>query len=164
MLTVALIQAAGTAADKQRLLPGLAEGTSIGTVALTGPRGTWTPDGVDIRLGADGTLTGTAHYVTHGQIADVILVVAGTEDGPAVFQVAADAPGFERTATTVFDPTTPLSTYSFAATPARRIGDAGWEAVQQALDLVVIALAGEQAGGARRIFDITVEYLSLIHI
>lgn len=159
VLTVALIQAAGSAQDKQRLLPGLADGTSIGTVAVTGPRGTWAPDAVDVRHRADGTLTGTAHYVTSGQIADVILVIAATEDGPAVFQVEPDATGFERTAATVFDPTTPLSTYTFTDTPAQRIGTAGWDAVQQALDLTVIALAGEQAGGARRIFDITIEYL-----
>lgn len=159
VLTVALVQAAGTEADKQRLLPALADGTAIGTVAVTGPRGTWTADGVDIRAGADGTLTGTAHYVTFGQIADVVLVVALTDGGPAVFQVTPDAPGFQRTAATVFDPTTPLSTYTFTATPARRIGTAGWDAVQQALDLTVIAQAGEQAGGTRRIFDITVDYL-----
>ncbi|MGW0161828.1 acyl-CoA dehydrogenase family protein [Mycobacterium sp. NPDC003323] len=159
VLTVALIQAAGTDADKQRLLPGLAQGTSIGTVALTGAAGTWTPAGVDVRADADATLTGDAHYVTHGQVADVILVVAETADGPAVFEVAPDADGFERTPSSVFDPTTRLSTYTFGATPARRLGSAGWAQVQQALDLTVVALAGEQAGAARRIFDITIEYL-----
>lgn len=158
VLTVALVRAAGTTADKQRLLPKLADGTAIGTVAVTGPRGNWAPDGVDIRAGADGTLTGTAHYVTSGQIADVILVVAQTHDGPAVFHVAPDAPGFQRTAAAVFDPAT-LSTYTFTASPSQRIGTAGWEAVQQALDLAVIALVGEQAGGARRIFDLTVDHL-----
>lgn len=159
VLAVALIRAAGTESDRQRLLPALADGTAIGTVALTGPRGSWTADGVDIRADDGGKLTGTAHYVTHGQIADTILVIAHTGDGPAVFQVAPEAPGFTRTPATVFDPTTPLSTYTFTGTPARRIGTAGWDAVQQALDLGVIALAGEQAGGARRIFDITVDYL-----
>ncbi|PRC62543.1 acyl-CoA dehydrogenase, partial [Mycobacterium sp. ITM-2017-0098] len=68
--------------------------------------------------------------------------------------------GFERSAATVFDPTVRLSTYSFANTPARRLGTAGWEAVQQALDYTVIASAGEQVGGSRRIFDLTVEYLT----
>lgn len=159
VLTVALVQSAGSDADKARLLPGLADGTAIGTVAVTGPRGSWTADGVDVRAGTDGTLTGSAHYVTFGQIADVILVVALTDGGPGIFQVAPDAPGFRRSAATVFDPTTPLSSYTFTATPAQRIGSAGWDAVQQALDLTVIALAGEQAGGARRIFDITVDYL-----
>lgn len=159
VLTVALLQAAGTEADKQRLLPGLADGTMIGTVAVTGARGTWTADGVDVRADVDGNLTGTAHYVIHGQIADVILVVAHAADGPAVFHVSPEAPRFHRSAATVFDPTMPLSCYEFDNTPARRIGTAGWDAVGQALDLAVIGLAGEQAGGARRIFDLTVEYL-----
>lgn len=163
VLASALIGAAGTEADKRRLLPGLVEGTSVATVALTGSRGTWAPEGVAVRAscetGPDYTLTGNAHYVIHGQIADVILVVARIDGGFGIFQTAPDADGFERTAATVFDPTVPLSTYTFDATPARRIGTAGWEAVQQALDLASIALVGEQVGGARRIFDITVDYL-----
>ncbi|MGE2726117.1 acyl-CoA dehydrogenase family protein [Mycolicibacterium pulveris] len=159
VLTVALIQAAGADDDRQRLLPGLADGTSIGTVALTGAAGSWTETGVDVVCGADGALTGTAHYVTWGQVADVVLVVARTDGGVGVFEVAPDAPGFERTAATVFDPTVRLSTFTFDTTPARRLGTAGWGAVQQALDYAVIASAGEQVGGARRVFDMTVEYL-----
>ena len=159
VLTVALVQAAGTDDDKQRLLPGLADGSSIGTVAVTGARGTWNPEGVDVTAGPDGALTGTAQYVTHGQLADLILVVANTGNGVGVFEVATDADGFERTPSSVFDPTVPLSTYTFVNTPSRRLGTAGWDAVQEALDLAVVALAGEQAGGTRRIFDITVEYL-----
>lgn len=159
VLTIALVQAAGTAEDRKRLLPGLADGTAIGTVAITGKAGTWTPDGVGVRADADGRLTGEAHYVTWGQVADVLLVVARTGDGVGVFEVAPDAEGFTRTAATVFDPTVRLSTFTFEATPARRLGSAGWEAVQRALDHAVIASAGEQVGGARRIFDITIEYL-----
>ncbi|MUL80989.1 MULTISPECIES: acyl-CoA dehydrogenase family protein [unclassified Mycolicibacterium] len=167
VLASALINAAGTDADKKRLLPGLVEGTSLGTVALTGARGTWAQEGVAVRAaseegisgGAEYTLSGNAHYVIHGQVADVILVVARTNGDFGVFQVTPDAEGFERTAATVFDPTVPLSTYTFDATPARRLGAAGWDTVQHALDLALIALAGEQVGGARRIFDITVDYL-----
>ncbi|OMC40316.1 acyl-CoA dehydrogenase [Mycobacterium sp. GA-1841] len=163
VLTSALIGAAGTEDDKSRLLPGLVDGTSIGTVAVTGSRGTWAPEGVAVRACAESdgvyALTGTAHYVLHGQVADLILVVARTNGTFGVFQIETDAEGFERMAATVFDPTVPLSTYTFDATPARRLGTAGWEAVQPALDLAVIALAGEQVGGTRRIFEITVEYL-----
>lgn len=157
VLATALIGAAGTEEDKRRLLPGLADGTSIGAVAVTGGRGTWTADGVEVR--AQGTLTGSAHYVMFGQAADVVLVIAETPTGPGIFQVEPDAEGFTRTAAKVFDPTVPLSTYTFDHTPAQRLGTAGWDAVQHALDLATIALAGEQVGGARRIFDITVDYL-----
>ncbi len=164
VLATRLIQAAGTADDQERLLPGIADGTSIATVALTGAAGTWTAAGVEVSADASGTLTGSARYVTFGQAADVILVAArtgsaGGDGGIGVFEVDPAAPGFTRTAQEVFDPTVRLSSFEFTATPARRLGTAGWDAVQQALDLAVIALAGEQAGGARRIFDITVEYL-----
>ena len=159
VLTVTLLAAAGSEDDRQRLLPALADGTAIGTVAVTGESGTWTRAGIGVRADADGTLTGTAHYVTWGQIADVILVVARTAEHIGVFEVAPDAAGFHRTAATVFDPTTPLSTFTFSSTPARRISTAGWEAVQTALDHAVLAGAAEQVGGARRIFDMTVEYL-----
>ena len=159
VLAASLIQAAAGPQDQQRLLPGLARGTCVGTVAVTGERGTWTPDGVDVEAGADGSLTGSARYVTFGQAADVILVVARTADGLGVFEIAPDAAGFTRRAESVFDPTVRLSAFSFDGTPARRLGGAGWAPVQEALDLTVIALAGEQAGGARRILEITVEYL-----
>lgn len=162
VFATALIQAAGSDDDKARLLPGLADGSSIGTVAATGPRGTWAPDGVAVQAvqhDAEYRLTGSAHYVLDGQIADVVIVVAKTDEGIALFEVPVDAPGFARTAATVFDPTVRLSNHAFSQTPARRIGSGGWAAVEHALSLTVIALAGEQVGGARRLFDITVEYL-----
>nr|WP_090343309.1 acyl-CoA dehydrogenase family protein [Mycolicibacterium malmesburyense]CRL74238.1 acyl-CoA dehydrogenase domain-containing protein [Mycolicibacterium malmesburyense] len=159
VVTVALVSAAGSEDDKERLLPALADGSAIGTVAFTGSAGTWTADGVEVTAGPDGALTGSAHYVTWGQVADVVLVVARTADGVGVFEVTPDAAGFSRKPMTVFDPTVRLSTFTFDGTPARRLGTAGWDAVQEALDHAVIASAGEQVGGSRRIFDMTVDYL-----
>ena len=162
VFATALIQAAGTDDDRQRLLPALADGSSIATVAATGPSGTWSPEYIALQAHSDDehyALTGTAHYVLYGQIADVILVVAKTHDGVGVFEVAPDAPGFERAASTVFDPTVRLSTFTFDRSPARRMGTAGWDAVDRALSLTTIALAGEQVGGTRRIFDTTIDYL-----
>lgn len=160
VLAASLIQAAAGAEDRRRLLPGLAAGTSIGTVAVTGARGTWTADGVDVTADADGTLSGSARYVPFGQAADVILVIARAGDGAiGIFEVAPGAAGFSRMTQSVFDPTVRLSAYDFDRTPARRLRTAGWADVQKALDLAVIALAGEQAGGARRVLEMTVEYL-----
>jgi alkylation response protein AidB-like acyl-CoA dehydrogenase len=170
VLTAALIAAAGSEQDRARLLPGLADGTSIGTVALTGPAGTWTADGVAVTAAPGPTLTGTATYVLFGQAADVLLVVARADDGIGVFEVSPDAPGLTRTPLEVFDPTVRLSSFVFDHAPARRLGagvegagdetaGTGWAPVQRALDLAVVALAGEQAGGARAILDLTVDYL-----
>ena len=161
VLTAALVDAAGTDADRARLLPGLADGSTIGAAALTGPAGTWTADGVDVEAAPDGALTGAARYVLYGQSADLLLVAARTADGIGVFEVAPDAAGLVRTRLDTLDPTVQLSDLSFAGTPSRRLGSAGWEAIRRALDLATVALAGEQAGGARRVFDLTVEYLKV---
>lgn len=162
VFATALIQAAGTDEDKARLLPALVDGSSIATVAATGNRGTWSPEALAVKANSHGSeyqLSGQAHYVPWGQVADVVVVVAQIDDGVGVFEIAGDAPGFERTAATVFDPTMRLSTFTFSQSPARRLGVAGWPVVDEALSLTTVALAGEQVGGTRRTFDITVEYL-----
>jgi alkylation response protein AidB-like acyl-CoA dehydrogenase len=161
VLAAGLIAACGDKDAEARLLPGIAEGSTLATVALTGDSGTWTQDGVAVRAEiGDGKaiLDGVASFVTHGQIANVLLVVARTGKDFGVFEVAADASGLACKALPSFDQTLRLARLEFAAVPARRIGEVGWPAVQNALDLALVALAGEQAGGARRIFDMTVEY------
>jgi len=59
-----------------------------------------------------------------------------------------------------FDHTLRLARIEFAGAPARRLNATGpvWDAVQQALNLALVALAGEQAGGARRCLEFTVDY------
>ncbi|MFT3815364.1 MAG: acyl-CoA dehydrogenase family protein [Acidovorax sp.] len=165
VLAASLLAASGDEDARQRLLPGIVAGTTIATAALTGDAGTWTPESVAVEAtaGADGqvALNGVASYVTHGQIADVILVAAKTAGGVGVFEVAADAAGLAREALPSFDMTLRLARLAFANTPARPIAGAGWPAVQSALDVALIALAGEQAGGARRIFDMTIDYAKM---
>lgn len=161
VLAAGLLRASGDSAAQARLLPGIATGTTIATVAITGDSGTWAPDGVTVDAkAANGNtlLDGVASYVTHGQIANLLLVVARTGGGLGIFEVTADASGLTRTPLPSFDKTLRLARLEFADTPARQIGTMGWPAVQSALDLALVALAGEQAGGARRIFDMTIEY------
>ena len=162
VLAPALLNAADDEAAKKRLLPALASGEKIATVAITGEKGLWTQDGIDVRAtqaGKDWALDGVASYVTHGQVADVLLVVASVGGGDVgVFEVDAGANGLEVAPLSTFDLTLRLARFSFASVPARRIGNAGWHAVKAALDVALVALAGEQAGGARRALDMTVEY------
>lgn len=159
-MAAALIAACGDAAASDRLLPGLARGR-IATVALTGEAGTWTPEGVALAAHAHGErwfLDGTASYVLHGAAADLVLAVARIEGGFAVFEVAPDAPGLAVERLQSFDRTLRLAKMDFRHVPATRLGQAGWEAVEAMLRLALVALAGEQAGGARRVLEMTVQY------
>jgi alkylation response protein AidB-like acyl-CoA dehydrogenase len=162
VLATGLLNACGDEETKARLLPRLARGERIATVALTGASGTWSRDGVTVAATPAGagrwTLEGVARYVTHAQIADMLLIVARVDEDFGVFEVESAAVGLRNNPLSAFDLTLRLAQLDFNAVVARRIGSAGWDAVKTALDLTLVALAGEQAGGARHLLDMTVEY------
>jgi alkylation response protein AidB-like acyl-CoA dehydrogenase len=159
-MAATLIEATGDEAAKQRLLPDIVGGR-IATVALTGEAGTWTQESVGVVAKLSGTgwrLDGSASFVLHGANAELILVVAKTDDGFGIFELtkAADGLGIETLRT--FDRTQRLAKLTFTRVTALRLGAAGWAPVQKMLDLALIALAGDQAGGARRVLQFTVDY------
>jgi alkylation response protein AidB-like acyl-CoA dehydrogenase len=163
VLAAGLIQALDDEGAKSRLLPGLADGSRIATAAITGPRGGWTADDVSVTAAmadAGWAASGKASFVTHGQIADVILVAARTPDGIGIFEVEPGAKGLSIKPLPVFDHTLRLAEVTFEATPMRRLPSnrPAWEGVEEALDLVRVALAGEQAGAAKRALEFTVDY------
>ncbi|HWS73977.1 MAG TPA: acyl-CoA dehydrogenase family protein [Quisquiliibacterium sp.] len=163
VLAAGLLQALDDADAQARLLPGIADGSCIATVALTGPKAGWTLDDVAVtaRQASDGwRLDGQAGYVTHGQVAGLLLVVARTPNGIGLFELPVNTQGVQVTPLPVFDRTQPLANLSLAGAAARRLAckRPGWEAVEDALDLARVALAGEQAGAARRVLEATVAY------
>jgi alkylation response protein AidB-like acyl-CoA dehydrogenase len=163
ILSVGLLQGLGNAEAAARLLPSIADGSRIVTVAITGTAGTWTEADVGViatRTDEDWTLEGTASFVTHGQNADVLLVVARTPNGTAIFEVAPSAPGVTIGSLPTFDHTLRLARIDFARVSARALvsNRPAWEAVEEALNLALVALAGEQAGGTRATLDMTVAY------
>ncbi len=162
VLAAGLIQALGDDAAKTRLLPGIADGSRIATAALTGPRGGWDRGSVSVvatPAGEAWTLNGTAGFVTDGQVADVILVAARVGDEIGVFEVEPGAPHLAIKPLPTFDHTLRLAELTFANATARRIGSGdAWPAIGRALDLARVALAGEQAGAAKRALEFTVDY------
>jgi alkylation response protein AidB-like acyl-CoA dehydrogenase len=163
VLGVSALTASGDHQAQSRLLPAIATGTRIATLALTGSRGLWTPQSVDVAAqlhAGQWSLSGIADYVTHGQLADVLLVVANTAEGMTLFEVAPAAPGVTLQALPTFDPTLRLARLELSATPAEQIGSLGdgWTAAEAALDMARVALAGDQVGGIRSVLEQTVEY------
>lgn len=163
VLAAGLIQALDDEAAKSRLLPGVAAGTTIATVALAGPRGGWTEADVAVTAAPAGdgwALTGTSSFVTHAQVANVILVAARAPDGLGIFEVEPGARALAIKALPTFDHTLRMADLTFGATAARRLvsNRPAWQAVEPALDLARVALAGEQAGAAKRALEFTVDY------
>ena len=123
----------GTEADKQRLLPGIAAGDTIATVAFTEPNGRWDAGGVATTAMRDGDqfrLDGVKSFVLDGHTADLIVVLArrpGTtgDTGLSLFAVPGDAPGLARRALTVLDPTRKQARLELRSVAAELIGVEG---------------------------------------
>ncbi|MCP4006412.1 MAG: acyl-CoA dehydrogenase [bacterium] len=163
VLAAALLDALADAGLNDRLLPGIADGSCIATAALTGKSGRWTPDGVAVsgqEVDGEWRLSGCASYVVHGQNADVLLVLASTDRGLECFVVEPRAAGIGMAALPTFDHTLRLAEITFEGVKAELITAQipVWDAVSRAMDLTLVALAGEQAGAAQHCLSSTVEY------
>jgi alkylation response protein AidB-like acyl-CoA dehydrogenase len=155
VLAAQALLATGNTDACHRLLPGIADGSRVAALVWTGPAGRWTVADVACRVRVDGSLTGTAHHVLDGDVADVLLVAARTPGGVDLFEVAPGLPGVSRTGVTAMDLTRRLAVVGLAGAAGRRIG-----AVDLALvrDIACVALSAEQVGAAARALELTVGY------
>ncbi len=91
------IHAYGSEEQKQRWLPAMARGEAIGCFGLTEPHGGSDPVNMKTlakRDGDDWILNGAKMWITNGNLADVALVWAMTDEGVRGFLVETDTPGF----------------------------------------------------------------------
>jgi alkylation response protein AidB-like acyl-CoA dehydrogenase len=147
----------------KELLPGIAAGSVIGTLAVTESGGRWQPDTITTtarRTDAGWTVDGVKDFVPDGHVADLIVVAARTESGLSLLAVDPTAGGVERELLPTLDRTRKLTRLSFSAAPARLIGVEGeaGPVLDRLLDLACVALSAEAVGGASRCLEMAVEY------
>jgi alkylation response protein AidB-like acyl-CoA dehydrogenase len=162
VLATSVLVLAGSDEQRARWLPGFADGTHLGTVALTGPTGrpdpelvgvTETPAGERIRL------DGMAAFVPDAPVADVVFVAALAGETVSFFEVARDSPGVSVEPMASIDHTRRLASVSLdgvvvegtARLPGGDVSDA-------LLDRAVTVLAADGVGGATRVLELSVEY------
>jgi len=153
----------GDDAAKKELLPGIASGETIATVAMTEDNGRWDAEGITATATKSGdgyTIDGHKMFVLDGHTANLIIVAAKTGDNISLFTVAGDADGLTRTPLATMDQTRKQARLEFSGTPAKLLGTEGegWPVLSRVLDLAAVALAAEQVGGAQKCLDMSVDY------
>ena len=94
----------GTREQKQRWLPAMARGETIGAIAMSEPAAGSDLQGIETRAKRDGNhlvLNGQKTFISNGQLADLVIVVAKTDPslgakGISLVLVEGDREGFER--------------------------------------------------------------------
>jgi alkylation response protein AidB-like acyl-CoA dehydrogenase len=162
---------AGTEAQQASLLPDIANGARLATLAVTELNGDWNPLGIELRATAvaDGfLLDGVKSYVVDGHIADLLIVAARVpaaagRDGVALFTLPANARGVERRLLKSMDATRKIARIDFQHAHAELLGnlDDGVKPLARTLDQAAIALANEMVGGAQALLDSAVNYAKM---
>ena len=142
-----------------RLLPGIAAGETIATLGWASPAGEWDPDASALEAvpaGETWEVSGVSPLVLDGAQADLVLAIARTPSGPALFEIT-EAEAITRRATPALDPTMNFAELAFEKVPARLLSDSA-DVISSVRDTFLIALTALQVGAAARGLAMTVEY------
>jgi alkylation response protein AidB-like acyl-CoA dehydrogenase len=156
LATTALI----TLADDEHqadLLPALAAGERLATVAMTDGDGPTSAATIDSAI----TLSGTKVNVLDADAADVILVVAYSGTQPALYAIEPDSPGLRIERENSLDLTRRQFRVTLTETPARPLGAGRPGGLAHLGDVASIALAIEQVGVAEAALHMAVNYAQL---
>jgi alkylation response protein AidB-like acyl-CoA dehydrogenase len=163
-LAAEAILLAGSEAQKQKWLPKIASGESIGTLALFEGKGNPSPQAIKFSA-AGGILNGVKKPVPDGAIADFAVVAArtgpgGRETDISLFLVDLKAGGVEAKTLTNVDPSRGQAELTFKNCKAEPLGAAnqGWDILSQVLDRAAVLMAFEQVGGADRALEMGRDY------
>lgn len=150
---------AGSEEQKQRLLPKLAAGETIGAFALSEGPGQATEANLQTTL-EDGRLSGTKMPVADGDVADFCVVVARDGGGASLAVVDLDADGVTREPVDTLDPSRSSARIVFDGAEAELLGESGqgWAVRDRVFDRAAVLFAMEQLGGADACLEMAIGY------
>lgn len=165
VLSARLIERGGSAEQQERLLPVLAEGGHVVTLAWVEPGRGSGPDGVQLRAeraGGGHRLSGSKILVPFASSADHLLAPARTVDGITLFLVDRAAPGltYRQVPTLASDASYRVDFDAVAVAEEARLGPdgSGWPLFEDAMNDALIALAAVAVGGAARAHELGTAY------
>ncbi len=153
----ALLQA-GSEAQKLALLPDVASGALIGTLAFSEGPGIMSAQRLATQF-SNGALNGVKIPVTDGCAAQRAVVLARNDTGTGLYLVDLEGPGVSRRSLSSIDPTRGAAELRFDNAPAEPLpGDDGLAQLARIHDRTAVLLAFEQLGGADRALEMARDY------
>jgi alkylation response protein AidB-like acyl-CoA dehydrogenase len=147
------IERGGDATQSARLLPALASGEAVATVALAEAGDVWDASDWSLRE-SGGELSGAKQYVPFADVADCIVV--GTAGG-GLAVVEKDARGMRVEPVEGIDRTRPVAHVTFDATPCEVLAE-GAAAAGPLRDAGLVVLAADAFGAAWALTLMSIEY------
>jgi len=162
----------GSESQKRELLPAIARGDIIVSLALTEPSVKYTANGITVAAVADGeeyVITGTKLFVPDAHISNYIICVTTTsggksnQEGVTLFLVDAKSPGLSCTLlkTMAGDKQCEVVFNQVRVSQQNMLGelDHGWSGVEKVLQKAAVAKCAEMVGGAQQVLEMTVDYV-----
>ena len=163
------VQIAGSDAQKQDILPRVASGELVMTLAFTEPSARFDAEGVELTAEAKGdgyVLNGTKLFIPDAHVADKMVVVARTggsgEDGITLFLVDGKASGVTSTVlkTIAADKQCEVKFENVQVDANAVLGEvgSGWTTMRQLQRRATVAYCAYLVGLSQRDFEISVDY------
>ena len=162
---------AGNETQKEELLPKIAEGKTIVTLALPEQSGEYTADTINlqaVKQENDFILNGTKLFVPDGQNADYIIIAARTWEGKnpqkglSLFIVDANTPGMEITPllTVSGDKQAEVILTDVIVPHDNALGDidGAWTSLEKVIRKAAVARCAEMVGLAQKALELTLDY------
>ena len=157
--------------QKAELLPKIASGDLIVTLALTEPSNTYEASGVALKASPEGhgfVLSGTKLFVSDAHIADYIICVARTKDTPTkgngitLFLVDSGSAGLSTTILNTIggDKQSEVIFDKVKVSRDSIIGelDKGWPVIERAIERAAIGKCAEMVGGGQQVIEMVVSH------
>lgn len=160
VVATSLLMAAGSEAQQKRLLPAMATGDRIATLALVEERGSFDPAVVTLALDGAGRLSGRKLFVKDAHVADDLVVAIRDGADVGLLVLPTDRPGITRRALDTISGER-LFEVTFDRAEVRaddRLGTRPREALAAALQAGALARTAEMVGAAQRVLELTVEH------
>ena len=162
---------AGSNEQKQDLLPRIAEGKVITTLALTEPGATYDAASVEAEAKGDSDdyiINGTKLFIPDAHIADQIICIARTrkgavpEEGITAFLVDGKSPGISCTVLkTIAGDKLCEVIFNKVRVPKKNIVgelDQSWAPLEKTLQQATLAKCAEMVGGAQKVLEMSADY------